>query len=308
MISVTVTAAANKGYVLNKIYVNGAEIVGSTFEVDGDSDVYATFSEETPEYKVSVAASENAEVSLVNADGVSEFSLMSASDTLTAADGDEIQVSATADEEYTVDAVYVNGEEMAGDSFIITADSNITMDVTSISTDIKAVTNDASDIGNYFATLSGSVEDIDGMERYIRYWAADNPDEIFTTEVQQGGGDYSVEITNLVPETTYYYQMCDTGEIKSFVAEGYDMTEIDNPAEPTAPTPKPTPVPEPCFTVDMHDTYADVANTGGEQTVTVIIAEYDTNGALINVSAEEVLFAEDEIKQFDVPLDGKIFI
>lgn len=52
---VTVTAAANEGYVLNKIYVNGAEIVGSTFELDGDSDVYATFSGETPEYKVSVA-------------------------------------------------------------------------------------------------------------------------------------------------------------------------------------------------------------------------------------------------------------
>lgn len=40
----------------------------------------------------------------------------------------------------------------------------------------------------------------------------------------------------------------------------------------------------------------------------MIIAEYDADGALTNVSAEEVLFAESETKRFDVPPEGNIFI
>lgn len=43
---VTVTAVPDENYVLNKIYVNGNEIVGTTFEVSGDSDVYNQHGEE----------------------------------------------------------------------------------------------------------------------------------------------------------------------------------------------------------------------------------------------------------------------
>lgn len=221
---VTVTAEPNEGYRLNKIYVNGEEIVGTTFEVNGDSDVYATFIEQTPEYNVKVTATENAAASLVNVDAlsISGISVMAEGDDITAPDGDEIKVNTSADEEYTVDAIYVNGEELSGNSFIITADSIVTMAVASISTDVSAVTGAVSDVGSRFATLSGSVEGDDStVSRYIKYWAANDPETVYVTEAEAGSGDYTVEITNLIPETEYCYRMCDSGEIRSFTTGGY---------------------------------------------------------------------------------------
>lgn len=254
---VTVTAKPSDNYQLNKIYVNGNEITGYTFEVDGDSKVFATFSEKTPEYNVKVKTTNNATASVLNVDSIalSSISMMAGNDSISAKDGDEIQVNTTANTDYTVDAVYVNGEEMQSDSFIVTADSVVTMDVASISTDVQATTNDATDIGNYFATLSGSVSG-ENADRYIRYWAADNPDEVYITEVQSGSGDYSVEVTNLLPETEYRYQMNETGEVKTFVTRGYYTADGDDggdvvipttePVEPIAtPTVAPTPTAKP---------------------------------------------------------------
>lgn len=254
---VTVTAKPSDNYQLNKIYVNGNEITGNTFEVDGDSKVFATFSEKTPEYNVKVKTTNNATASVLNVDSIalSSISMMAGNDSISAKDGDEIQVNTTANTDYTVDAVYVNGEEMKSDSFIVTADSVVTMDVASISTDVQATTNDATDIGNYFATLSGSVSG-ENADRYIRYWAADNPDEVYITEVQSGSGDYSVEVTNLLPETEYRYQMNETGEVKTFVTRGYYTADGDDggdvvipttePVEPIAtPTVAPTPTAKP---------------------------------------------------------------
>ena len=108
--------------------------------------------------------------------------------------------------EYTVDAVYVNGEELISDSFIVTDDSKVTLDVASISTDVKAQTYSATGIGSYYATLRGSVEG-ESSVKYIRYWAADNPDEIYTTDIEEGGGAYSVKVWNLEPGTEYMYQL-----------------------------------------------------------------------------------------------------
>lgn len=254
---VTVTAKPSDNYQLNKIYVNGNEITGNTFEVDGDSKIFATFSEKTPEYNVKVKTTNNATASVLNVDSIalSSISMMAGNDSISAKDGDEIQVNTTANTDYTVDAVYVNGEEMQSDSFIVTADSVVTMDVASISTDLQATTNDATDIGNYFATLSGSVSG-ENADRYIRYWAADNPDEVYITEVQSGSGDYSVEVTNLLPETEYRYQMNETGEVKTFVTRGYYTADGDDggdvvipttdPVEPIAtPTVAPTPTTKP---------------------------------------------------------------
>ena len=59
---------------------------------------------------------------------------------------DEVIQTAAA-QDYTVDSVYVNGEEIAANSFIVTDDSTVTLAVQSLSTDIKAVTNDAAEIG-----------------------------------------------------------------------------------------------------------------------------------------------------------------
>lgn len=223
---VTVTATANDGYVLNKVYVDGIEQDGTTFVVDGNDEVYVTFAKEIPTFDVSVTADENASASLVNRDEqnatpMSISTYMGDYDSeFTAKDGEEIQVNTSANTDYSVDAIYVNGEEIAGNSFILTEDSVVTMDVTSISTDVIATTNDAEDVGSYFAVVSGSVSSEDeNAVKYIRYWSADDTETVYTTEVETGTGDYSVELIDLEPETTYYYQMTEFGKIKWFTTE-----------------------------------------------------------------------------------------
>lgn len=292
---VTVTAVPNENYVLNKVYVNGSEIDGTTFEVSGDSNVFATFAQETPEYDIKVTSSENADATLLNVDAQQEGEvvLMSGADSLTAKDGAEIRVDTEAAENYTVDAVYVNGEQIAGDSFIVTADSDVTMEVTSTSTEIKAVTGDASNIGNYFATLSGSVDgDAETTEKYIRYWAADSTDIVYTTEVETGSGDYSIEVTNLIPETEYQYQMSETGEVKSFVTKSYYMDGSDDtPEEPTVTPPEPAEI---CFEIenmriDNDIVCADIINIAdSERSGEIILAAYDEEGALISIEVAEI--------------------
>lgn len=286
-------------------------------EVSGDSSVYAVFGEKTPEYNIKASATENVSATLVNvgeltAAGIKLSTIMPMSNTttLSAEDGTEIQVNTVASVDYTVDAVYVNGEELASDSFIVTDNSTVTMDVTNISTDIKAVTKDATDIGNYFATLSGSIAESEGASRYIKYWAADTPDEIYTTEVQDGYGDYEIEVTNLLPETEYQYQMTETGEIKSFVTDGYYYAEQgdddpnippeDNPDDPTS-----EPI-EIVFEISNSEISEDKVTTDivniseSEQSGLVIFAAYNENGALVsaqsknadNIAAETALHVE----------------
>ncbi len=42
---------------------------------------------------------------------------------------------------------------------------------------------------------------------------------VYITEVQSGSGDYSVEVTNLLPETEYRYQMNETVRLKLLLQE-----------------------------------------------------------------------------------------
>lgn len=213
---ITVTAVPDENYVLNKIYVNGVEITGTTFELSGDAEVYATFAEKIPVYSVTVTANENASGSLTNMDA--EFALMSLENNtaITANDGEEIQVSAMANENYTVDSICVNGEEIAGTSFILEKDSVVTMEVSSIDTSISATTYDATEIQTYSAVLGGTVEDVgEGTVRYIRYWKTNEPETIFITEVQKGAGEYWTEVL-LDSGTEYSYQMTEFGEVKTF--------------------------------------------------------------------------------------------
>lgn len=219
---VTVTVTPADGYVLNKIYVNGEEIAGTTFAMSGASEVYATFAEIIPEYEVSLTADENATGTLVNMDSAEPMlmSVIPAEDndaSIVANDGEEIQVNTLADEDYTVDAIYVNGEEIIGNSFILTEDTVVTMDVTSISTGVETVTNDAEDVSDYSAVLSGTViTEGEGISRYIRYWSADDTETVYTTDFEEGSGDYTIELFDLAAETTYYYQMTEFGEVKTF--------------------------------------------------------------------------------------------
>lgn len=220
--TVTITATPNDGYELNSVYVNGVEIDGTAFEMSGACDVYATFKPITPEYNVKVQTDGNAAATLVNMDKDSggEISLMSVGDTeLTARDGEEIKVNASAIDDYTVDGVYVNGEEIAADSFIVTDNSTVSLDVQSLSPDVKAVTNDVEGIDEYEITFSGSVSgDEENAVRYIKYWCNDDPTQVYTTEPQNGAGEYSVKIPSwyFEPEKTYSYSMADGGNIKTF--------------------------------------------------------------------------------------------
>lgn len=276
---VAVTATPAEGYQLNKIYVNG-EITGDTFVVNGDSTVYATFSEKTPEYEAKVEANDNAAAALIDVDSGAEASLASAEDTISAQDGSEIRVDTEADTDYAVENVYVNGEEMTSKSFIITEDTVVTLDVVDISTNIQATTGDATGIGDYFATLSGSVQDVEGAERYIRYWEENNPGTVYTTEVLSGSGEYSVEVTELIPGTTYCYQMCDTGEVKSFIAQGLD---ISNPDDVDAPIETETPI---AATVNMSQTATaytfEVKTEDTYYNCYVYVAIYDKSGILLS--------------------------
>lgn len=214
--AVTLSVKPNDGYELNTVYVNGKEIAGTSFEMSGNADIYATFKPVTPEYSVKVEANSNATASLTKNDE-SSIMLLSAADAtqLTAKDGEEVLVNTAAAQNYTVDSVYVNGEEIAANSFIVTDDSTVTLAVQSLSTDIKAVTNDAAEIGPYFATLSGEVQDDNGNVKYIRYWKADEPETVFVTEPGTESGTYSATVM-LDSDTEYEYQMLENGEIKSF--------------------------------------------------------------------------------------------
>lgn len=341
---VEITAAPAEGYVLNKAYVNGEEIVGTTFEIAGDSEIYATFIQETPEYTVSLKADENASATLINADeeNIETFSLMSVDEpvtTLTAADGEEIAVNAIADEEYTVDAVYVNGEEIVGDNFILTEDTEVTLEISSLSTEIKAVTNDPEFIDAYFAILSGSVEESEENVRYISYWKESEPDEVFVTEAEEGGGDYTVTVGELEPETTYCYQMNDSGEVKTFtttegVTEDFDPDEPSQPTEPPTETdtpqvtdiPQETDVPqqteqpsetdEPIIVPEtmpfeiqnaaVNDKVtADIVNISDTvQSGIVIFAAYTHDGKLVSVKCQNIdnIAASDTLPcEFDIP-------
>ncbi len=230
---VTISAVPDNGYVLNKIYINGEELDGLTFEVVGDTDIYAIFAPKMPEYTVEVVASENVFASVVNIDeqtsGELRTALFSASDSIRAKDGEEVQVNAVANENYAVDAIYVNDEEVTGTSFIVTENSVVTMDIESLDTSVNAQTYDAENIGPNFATLGGSVESGEnGTVRYVRYWKKNKPEEVYVTNTEHGGGEYRVEVM-LDSATEYEYQMTEDGEIKSF-------TTLDDGIYPDLPS------------------------------------------------------------------------
>jgi uncharacterized repeat protein (TIGR02543 family) len=283
---VTVTASPAEGYVLNTIYVNGIEIAGNTFEMSGDADIYATFTEETKDYNITVQSDENASATLVNDDEAMPVMLMAVnSDTaqgtseLTAKDGTEIQVNTFADEQYTVDSVMVNGEEVIGDSFIVTDNSVVTLQVESLDTGFEAVTNDAQDVREHSAVVSGSVTDSsEGVGRYIRYWSADDISTVYTTNVEEGSGEYNTEIFNLDSNTKYYYQMTEFGEIKSFTTleeayTGEDLPDGENNCITTTTYKK------------LNTTYKFTIKADREvNNENVYVALYDENGNLLNLA------------------------
>lgn len=305
---VTVTATPNENYVLNKIYVNGTEIDGTSFEVSGDSEVYATFSEKIAQYSVNVSTADNASASLANADEAVPMLLTlenenTAVTELTANDGEEILVNAIANNNYTVDTIYVNGEEIAGESFIIEKDSIITMDVASTSTEISAKTNDATDVGSYYAVVSGSVADNNGdVSRYIRYWSADDTETVYTTERQAGAGELTAKLINLEANTTYYYQMTEFGDVKSFTTCAEEINEIEEDTEDSDNSVKPI-----TTTTYKKLTSKYKFNIEVSQELTtefLAVAAYSNDGKLISLS--QVACDGDTSYTASVPIDANI--
>ena len=285
--TVTITATPNDGYELNKVYVNGTEIDGTAFEMSGASDIYATFKPITPEYNVKVQTDSNAAATLVNMDkdSGSEISLISVGDTeLTARDGEEIKVNASAIDDYTVDGVYVNGEEIAADSFIVTDNSTVSLDVQSISTDVKAVTNDAEDISYISAVLSGKLEDDNSEhQRYILYWADNDPDTVYTTEVSEQPGEYKVEVQDLLPGTAYSFKMTENGNVKSFKTLSEDS---DGDGEPVTPPQKDLLTTTVC-TKNVDGYHFDITE---DESITdeIMVAIYNADDMVIDIKYAEV--------------------
>ena len=285
--TVTITATPNDGYELNKVYVNGTEIDGTAFEMSGASDIYATFKPITPEYNVKVQTDGNAAATLVNMDKDSggEISLMSVGDTeLTARDGEEIKVNASAIDDYTVDGVYVNGEEIAADSFIVTDNSTVSLDVQSLSTDVKAVTNDAEDISYISAVLSGKLEDDNSEnQRYILYWADNDPDTVYTTEVSEQPGEYKVEVQDLLPGTAYSFKMTENGNVKSFKTLSEDS---DGDGEPVTPPQKDLLTTTVC-TKTVAGYHFDIT---ADESITdeIMVAIYNADDVVIDIKYAEV--------------------
>ncbi|MBE6915959.1 MAG: hypothetical protein E7471_04925 [Ruminococcaceae bacterium] len=122
--TVTVTATPDAGYKLSAIYVNGNKIDGDTFVMPaGDVTITAEF--EAIEYSVTVTAPANGSL---------------AADLANATIGTTVTVTATPDAGYKLSAIYVNGNKIDGDTFVMPAgDVTITAEFEAIEYNITVV-------------------------------------------------------------------------------------------------------------------------------------------------------------------------
>lgn len=109
--TVNVIATPDKGYKLKAIYVNGEKIEGTYFTVAAASVVTAEF--ETDENYVAITVG-NCEHGSVTVDNDRQYINMT------------VTVTATPDEGYKLKAIYVNGVEIEGNSFVVTGETVVT--------------------------------------------------------------------------------------------------------------------------------------------------------------------------------------
>ncbi|MCM1109577.1 MAG: hypothetical protein NC336_00010 [Clostridium sp.] len=117
--SLTVVATPAEGYQLESILVNGEPLEGNTFALTADTEVSATFSEIPPvTYTVTIAETENGTVAVYNGEEAVESGSAIVEET-------ELTVVATPAEGYQLESILVNGEPLEGNTFGLTADTEV---------------------------------------------------------------------------------------------------------------------------------------------------------------------------------------
>ena len=110
---ITVTARPDDGYVLDQILVNGEAIDGNSFRLFENSEVAVTFKLNVAEYTVTVETPEH---------GAAAASVASAPENTV------VTITATPDEGYELVAIRVNGQEIEGNTFVLSQNSTVTVE------------------------------------------------------------------------------------------------------------------------------------------------------------------------------------
>ena len=110
---ITVTARPDDGYVLDQILVNGEAIDGNSFRLFENSEVAVTFKLNVAEYTVTVETPEH---------GTAAASVASAPENTV------VTITATPDEGYELVAIRVNGQEIEGNTFVLSQNSTVTVE------------------------------------------------------------------------------------------------------------------------------------------------------------------------------------
>lgn len=110
---ITVTATPDDGYVLDQILVNGEAIDGNSFRLFENSEVAVTFKLNVAEYTVTVETPEH---------GTAAASVASAPENTV------VTITATPDEGYELVAIRVNGQEIEGNTFVLSQNSTVTVE------------------------------------------------------------------------------------------------------------------------------------------------------------------------------------
>lgn len=137
--TVNVTVTPDKGYKLKAIYVNGEKIEGAYFTVAAASVVTAEF--ETDENYVAITVGD-CEHGSVTVDNDHQYINMT------------VTVTATPDEGYKLKAIYVNGEEIEGNSFVVTGETVVTAEFVKIETNAGGCGSRVNVLGGIVATMA----------------------------------------------------------------------------------------------------------------------------------------------------------
>jgi len=224
---ITVSVTPDTGYELDTIKVNDVAIAGNSFTMPA-SDVTVEVIFKKADYKITLNAGEGGSVQVPSGANY----------------GDDIEITATPDTGYKLDAIKVDGITIDGNSFVMPA-SDVTVDVTFVNIDYAVTvsystggTASAQDTANYGDEITVTVTPDTGYEldtikindAVIDGNSFTMPASDVTVEVTFKKISYTVSITNTsggsanVDKTTAYYG--EEIEIDIAIEEGYHLDSI----------------------------------------------------------------------------------